>query len=95
MSSGEAEFYAMVEGGTRGTGLKSMLNELGGRFGEVVLFTDSSAAKGFCSQRGLSRIRHVDVKDLWLQEAVKDKKIKLMTVPGTENPADIRRSTRT
>jgi hypothetical protein len=89
LSSAEAEFYAMIEGGTRGIGLKNMLNELGGDFTEVVLFTDSSAAKGFSSQRGLSKIRHIETKDLWLQEAVKDKRIKLMTVPGTANPADI------
>ena len=89
LSSGEAEFYAMIEGGTRGIGLKNMLNELGGQFAEVELFTDSSAAKGFSSQRGLSKIRHIDVKDLWLQDAVKEQRIKLRTVPGTENPADV------
>ena len=69
--------------------LMNMLNELGGQFTEVVMFTDSSAAKGFSSQRGLSKIRHIDTKDLWLQEAVKNKRVKLMTVPGPVNPADI------
>ena len=89
ISSGEAEFYAMIEGGTRGIGLMNMLNELGGQFSEIVLLTDSSAAKGFSSQRGLSKMRHIDTKDLWLQEAVKNKKIRLLTVPGPLNPADI------
>ena len=51
--------------------------------------TDSSAAKGFASQRGLGRMRHLEVKDLWLQEAVCRGRLGLCKVKGDENPADI------
>ena len=70
-SSAEAEFYAMVEGASRGLGLRSMLGELGVVTGVVELHTDSSAAKSFASRRGLGKMRHVDIKFLWLQESVK------------------------
>ena len=54
----------------------------------VVAAIDSSAAKSFASQRGSGRIRHVEVKQLWLQQAVAEGRIKLVKVAGPENPAD-------
>ena len=65
----EAEYYALVEGATRSLGLQSMMRELGLRK-DIFLQTDSSAAKSFASQRGLGRMRRIEVKDLWLQEAI-------------------------
>ena len=88
LSSAEAEFQAMIEGATRSLGLQSMLCELGAPM-EVVLWTDSSAAKSYSSQRGLGRIRHLEVKNLWLQEIVCRGRLRLCKVLGTENPADI------
>ena len=69
MCSAEAEYYAMIEGAVRTLGLQSVLREMG-LTRDVVVRTDSSAANGFSSQRGLGRMRHLDVKELWLQEAV-------------------------
>ena len=88
MSSAEAEYYALVEGAVRGLGLQSMMRELGIN-ANVVLATDSSAAKSFSSQRGLGRMRHIEVKNLWLQEAVCRGRIKIVKISGKENPADI------
>ena len=88
MSSAEAEYYAMIEGSLRALGLQSILRELG-LSKDVVVRTDSSAAKGFSSQRGLGRMRHLEVKDLWLQEAVCRGKLRLCKVKGEGNPADI------
>ena len=89
MSSAEAEFYAMVEGATRGIGLSGMLEELGLVTGGVELHTDSSAAKSFASRRGVGKIRHISVKELWLQEAVKEGKVRLRKIGGEVNPADL------
>ena len=69
MSSAEAEYYALVEGATRSLGLQSMMRELGLKK-NISLQTDSSAAKSFASQRGLGRMRHIEVKDTWLQGAI-------------------------
>ena len=88
MSSAAAEYYAMTEGAVRTLGLQSMLRELGLNT-DVVVRTDSSAAKGFSSQRGLGRMRHLEVKDLGLQEAVCRGRLRLCKVKGEENPADI------
>ena len=89
MSSAEAELYAMTEGATRGIGLKTMIGELGVIVQFVELYTDSAAAKSFASRRGTGRMRHIEVKELWLQEAVKAGSVKLRKVIGFDNPADM------
>ena len=49
---------------------------------------DSSAAKGIASRRGLGKLKHVDIKELWIQEQVSSEDLKITKVPGTENLAD-------
>ena len=88
LSSAEAEFHAMVEGATRSIGFQSMVKELGVDM-EITLLTDSSAAKSFASQRGLGRMRHLEVKGLWIQEEICRGRLKLEKIAGTENPADV------
>ena len=66
-----------------------MLKELGVEAGVVVISTDSSAAKSFASRRGLGRMRYIEVKELWLQEAVCRGRIQLKKANGTVNPADL------
>ena len=91
LSSAEAEFYGMIEGVTRAKGLLSLALELG--FGElsnvVHLGTDSSAAKSFVSRRGLGKMRHIEIRDLWLQKEVRDGKVEVSKIPGEQNPADL------
>ena len=66
MSSAEAEYYAMVEGATRGIGLRTMLSEMGVEVNVVVISTDSSSAKSFASQRGLKKMSYIDNIHLFL-----------------------------
>jgi hypothetical protein len=91
LGSAEAESYGMIEGVTRAKGLISLCKELG--FGEVYnvvyLGTDSSAAKSFVCRKGLGRMRHIDIRDLWLQEEVAEGRVVVSKVVGTENPADL------
>ena len=87
-SSGEAEYYALVRGSAEAIGLQSILGELGWDL-KVEVRVDSSAAKAISSRVGLGKTRHVEVKFLWVQDAVRAKRIKIMKVLGTLNPADI------
>ena len=91
LSSAEAEFYGMVEAVTRAKGLGSLAQDLGfSNISSVVqLGTDRSAAKSFVCRRGLGKMRHLDIRDLWLQKEVADGKLEVSKVPGTENPADL------
>ena len=87
LSSGEAEYYAMVTGCAEGLGLQSLAEDLGWKT-EVQIWTDSSAAKAIANRRGLGKLRHVELKWLWVQDIVKEGRVKLKTVRGTENVAD-------
>ncbi len=51
--------------------------------------TDSSAAKSFVCRRGLGKLRHLQIRDLWLQTEVRDGRLEVRKVLGTQNPADL------
>ncbi len=55
----------------------------------VHLKTHSSAAKSFVSRQGLGKMKHIEIRDLWLQKEVRDGKVELHKIPGLENPADL------
>jgi hypothetical protein len=55
----------------------------------LTVSTDSSAAKAFASTRGLGRMRHLEVKDLWIQALVKQGRIVLHKVRGDRNISDV------
>ena len=91
LSSAEAEFYAMIEAVARAKGLVSLAQEMGfSSLSNVVhLRTDSSAAKSFVCRRGLGRMRHLEIRNLWLQKEVREGKVEVSKIPGKENPADL------
>ena len=53
------------------------------------MLTDATAAIGICRRRGLGKIRHLHVADLWVQDRVKKGDFALTKVAGADNPADI------
>ena len=71
LSSGEAEYYGLVKGGSHVMGIKAMCKDLGVMLkGSLVLATDASAAKAIAQRRGLGKVRHIEVNQLWLLEHV-------------------------
>jgi len=88
LSTGEAEYYAALKGASAALGFQSMLIDLGMR-GSITLYTDSSAARGIIHRAGLGKLRHLETGYLWLQAAVRAKKLQIRRVLGTENPADL------
>ena len=57
--------------------------------GVVKVGTDSSAAKSFVSRRGLGRMRHLEIRDLWLQKEIRDGRVEVSKISGLKNPADL------
>ena len=87
LSSGEAEYYGMVKGGSMGLGLKALMGDLG--LGtKIRIRTDASAAKGIATRKGLGKVRHIEVNQLWLQDRVATGEIEIMKVKGEVNLAD-------
>ena len=91
LSSAEVEFYAMIEAVTRAKGLRSLAVEVGFVDLENVVHigTDSSAAKSFVGRQGLGKMKHLEIRDLWLQKEVHEGKVVVHKVLGTENPSDL------
>ena len=88
LSSAEAEFYASTKATVETLGLESLMADLGWAVSDKVVLTDSNAARGMASRRGLGRTRHIDVKRLWLQEVVETRGVHLGRVDGKKNPGD-------
>ena len=87
LSVGEAEYYAVVTGSAEGLGMQSLLMDLGWTV-KVRIWTDSNTAKSVASRRGLGKLRHVELKYLWVQESVKRGRIQMRKVWGEKNVAD-------
>lgn len=56
---------------------------------ELRLWVDSSTAVAVATRSGLGKIRHLEVKFLWLQEAVRAKRLSGQKVKGLASPADV------
>ena len=41
------------------------------------------------SRQGLGKLRHLDIHTLWIQQAVRTKRVDLRKVLGERNPADL------
>ena len=83
LSSAEAEFYALIDAVLRAKWAQSVLKELGVPVSLVAeACTDSAAAKSFVSKRGLGRMRHLELRDLWLQREVGEEKVVIRKAAG-------------
>ncbi len=88
LSSGEAEFYGLVKAAGMGLGYQALLGDIGRKL-PVVLYTDSSAAIGIASRQGLGRLRRLDTRSLWIQQAARTGRITIRKVKGEFNPSDL------
>ena len=88
LSSAEAELYAMVHGGSEGLGAKAMGQYFGMQL-KVHLMVLARAAIGIAQRKGLGKVRRLDVQSLWIQDALRDKRLSMAKVLGTENGGDM------
>ena len=57
---------------------------------KVILWSDSTAARGVAARKGLCcRTRHMEVKFLWLQGALAKRQLDWKKVHTNANPADV------
>ena len=69
-SVASAEYHAALKGAAEDLGFASLARDLGYEL-KVILWSDSTAARGVAARKGLSsRTRHMEVKFLWLQGAL-------------------------
>ena len=88
LSSAEAELYALTKGAAQGLGMMTLMEDFGIPTA-VTVHTDASAAIGIVRRAGLGKLRHLNVRYLWLQSQVKQEAIGIQKVAGADNPADL------
>lgn len=88
LSSGESEYYAIIKAAAAIMGVRELYREWTVTVTCSVL-SDSSAARGMTSRRGLGRTRHVQTRYLWVQQRLKENDFELLPVSTDKNLADI------
>ena len=56
---------------------------------EVEVWIDSSSALALSHKTGLGKAKHIQIQDLWIQDAVKQGRIRLKKVQGEHSWADL------
>ena len=68
-------------------GLRSVMKDFGVDL-SITIHTDASAAKGIASRRGLGKVRHIEVNQLWVQEKVSTGEITIRKIGTKDNLVD-------
>ena len=88
LSSCEAELNGLCKAGVEGIGALHLAQELD-QPSRLVIKTDSSAAVGVVQRAGAGKVKHLAVKQLWLQEREREKELEIRKVPRDVNFADM------
>ena len=88
LSTGEAEMYAINKTAATGMGGQSILNDLGVTL-DLRVFTDATTGKSLVTRRGLGKVRHIAVNELWLQSHVQAKTLTIVKIKNKFNLADL------
>ena len=88
LSSAESEFYATGSATARGLQCKVYLSETE-RLCELDVYSDSTAARGMCQRTGVGKVRHLELRFLWIQERLRLKAFRLNKETTEEMTVDI------
>jgi len=87
LSSAEAELSALVKAISESLGIMNMLKDMGKQH-SCSVFTDSSAANGIVHRLGAGKIKHLEARQLWVQNVVCEKELSVKKIPRDLNIAD-------
>ena len=88
LSSAEAELYALTKGASQALGVMTLLEDFGIKI-RSTLHTDASAAIGIVRRAGLGKLRHLNVRYLWLQDHPRSCHMDFQQAAGVTNAADL------
>ena len=87
LSSCEAELNATLKGATEGLCAQGIAQDFGDD-PNLELRTDASAARGVILRQGVGKIRHLHIKQLWLQEKAARGEVLITKIPRSANWSD-------
>jgi len=88
LSTCEAELLAMSTAAQEGMLMQSLLTEFGEQV-DLTILSDSSAARAVTQKRGVGRMRHLRIRELWLQEAVRERQLMVKAIRTEDNVSDL------
>ena len=87
LSSCEAELNSTLKGAIEGLNVQRLANAFND-WPSLELRTDASASRGVIMRQGVGKVRHLHVKQMWIQEAVAAGELVVVRVPLAESCAD-------
>ena len=87
-STCEAELPALNVGACEGRYVQQIMGEMDMK-AIITMLGGSQTAVRTTAKKGPGRMRHLDIKELWLQGEVREGRIRIMHVPGDSYPAGI------
>ena len=90
LSSAEAEYYALAVAVSEGRMVQNMLKEMESLEVEpnLVALTDASAAKGAAERVGPLRMKHLELRQMFVKEMCEAGLLTISKIKTTENPVD-------
>ena len=88
LSSAEAELNGMCKAAAEGLGARNMAQELLAPL-DLEILTDASAARGVIQRQGAGRVKHLTIKQLWVQERESCGELSVEKIPRARNFADL------
>ena len=88
LSSAEAELNGICKAAAEGLGARNLSEELLDHL-DVEVLTDASAARGVVQRQGAGRVKHLCIKQLWVQERESAGELKITKIPRAINIADL------
>ena len=89
LSSAESEFYSLVSGACDGLFLKRILAFVVSCSITMRMRADNQAARQIALKQGVSKVRHLDGRYLWVQEQIAAGEFTVRPIDGRINPADV------
>ena len=86
-SSAEAELNAIGKAAAETIGMLDMARDCGIQLGAAIL-TDSSAANSISHKRGCGKLKHLENRQLWVQEKILSKRLDCRKIARAANPSD-------
>jgi hypothetical protein len=91
LSTAEAEYVALVPAGKTIAWIKNFMDELGIQTNDTLLIRGDNKGSGSIATKTINygRARYIRLAYFWLRERVREKSMRMVHIPGTNNPADI------
>eukprot|EP00971_Amphidinium_carterae_P032112 632282-Amphidinium_carterae.4 len=88
LSSGESEYYQLTTAGAEALFMKSVLAFVGEEC-RIELYTDSAAAIGISQRAGTGKVRHLDLRLLWIQDGLRENLFRVCKISSSMNTGDL------